>query len=393
MNLLDDYCIFIRNGANIKNSKDKSGIPITRIETISDNVIDENKYGYADIFDNKYEDYYLKKNDILMSHINSLKHLGKTAFCEEDKKVIHGMNLLCIRSNNKINPKYLNYYFKSDDFYKKLMKISKQSVNQSSFAISDLKKIEIIVLDKDLQDKLVKKIEKIEQLIKIRRQQLIGLDNLVKSLFVKMFGNPIVNSKWEINKLGKIAQSIADGSNVDTKYYQNEGEVLFLRIQNVWRNEFRLDDSVYITQEVNQMYKDTSLKNGDIMISKIGRYYTKDSSLGRVSIYNGEDDKANYSNNVMRIRLKKGYNSNFINTLLNLDDYQIYIRRESKGGTDKRALSKKIIEDFPIINPPIELQNKFINLVKQIDKQKFKIQKSLKEMEELKESLMNKYFG
>ena len=141
MNLLDDYCIFIRNGANIKNSKDKSGIPITRIETISDNVIDENKYGYADIFDNKYEDYYLKKNDILMSHINSLKHLGKTAFCEEDKKVIHGMNLLCIRSNNKINPKYLNYYFKSDDFYKKLMKISKQSVNQSSFAISDLKKI------------------------------------------------------------------------------------------------------------------------------------------------------------------------------------------------------------------------------------------------------------
>ncbi len=393
MNLLEDYCIFIRNGANIKNSKDKSGIPITRIETISDNVIDENKYGYADIFDNKYEDYYLKKNDILMSHINSLKHLGKTAFCEEDKKVIHGMNLLCIRSNNKINPKYLNYYFKSDDFYKKLMKISKQSVNQSSFAISDLKKIEIIVLDKDLQDKLVKKIEKIEQLIKIRRQQLIDLDNLVKSLFVKMFGNPIVNSKWEINKLGKIAQSIADGSNVDTKYYQNEGEVLFLRIQNVWRNEFRLDDSVYITQEVNQMYKDTSLKNGDIMISKIGRYYTKDSSLGRVSIYNGEDDKANYSNNVMRIRLKKGYNSNFINTLLNLDDYQIYIRRESKGGTDKRALSKKIIEDFPIINPPIELQNKFINLVKQIDKQKFKIQKSLKEMEELKESLMNKYFG
>ena len=390
MNLLEDYCIFIRNGANIKNSKDKSGIPITRIETISDNVIDENKYGYADIFDNKYEDYYLKKNDILMSHINSLKHLGKTAFCEEDKKVIHGMNLLCIRSNNKINPKYLNYYFKSDDFYKKLMKISKQSVNQSSFAISDLKKIEIIVLDKDLQDKLVKKIEKIEQLIKIRRQQLIDLDNLVKSLFVKMFGNPIVNSKWEINKLGKIAQSIADGSNVDTKYYQNEGEVLFLRIQNVWRNEFRLDDSVYITQEVNQMYKDTSLKNGDIMISKIGRYYTKDSSLGRVSIYNGEDDKANYSNNVMRIRLKKGYNSNFINTLLNLDDYQIYIRRESKGGTDKRALSKKIIEDFPIINPPIELQNKFINLVKQIDKQKFKIQKSLKEMEELKESLMNK---
>ena len=230
-------------------------------------------------------------------------------------------------------------------------------------------------------------------MIDIRKKQIEELDKLIKSQFVGMFGTPFNNDKWEIKKLGDIANSITDGSNVDTKYYKGGGEVLFLRIQNVWRNEFRLEDLVYISKEVNKKYFDTSLHTGDLLISKIGRYYTKDSSLGRVSIYRGENDMANYSNNVMRIRLKPEYNSEFINIVLNLDDYQQHIRRESKGGTDKRALSKKIIENFPIINPPIEIQIKYIEFVKLIDKQKFEIQKSLEETQKLQESLMNKYFG
>lgn len=67
------------------------------------------------------------------------------------------------------------------------------------------------------------------------------------------------------------------------------------------------------------------------MIAKIGRYYTKDSSLGRVSVYRGENDRANYSNNIMRVRLNDSLNSEFVNILLNLDDYQSYIKRTSKG--------------------------------------------------------------
>ena len=53
METLENYCIFIRNGANIKNGKEQSGIPITRIETISEGIIDTKKMGYADIFDDK----------------------------------------------------------------------------------------------------------------------------------------------------------------------------------------------------------------------------------------------------------------------------------------------------------------------------------------------------
>jgi len=186
-----------------------------------------------------------------------------------------------------------------------------------------------------------------------------------------MFGDPFDTTKWLLKKLKEVSISISDGSNVDKKYYQEHGEVLFLRIQNVWCNEFRLEESVYISENVNQDYIDTSLRTGDLLITKIGRFYTKDSSLGRVSLYLGENDKANYSNNIMRVRLKDEVLSEYVNALLNLDDYNQYIRSVSVGGTDKRALSKTLIGDFPIIVPPMELQKNFIDFVKQVDKLKF----------------------
>lgn len=383
MNLLEDYCVFIRNGANIKNSKDKSGIPITRIETISDSVIDENKYGYADIFDNKYENYYLKKNDILMSHINSLKHLGKTAFCEEDKEVIHGMNLLCIRSNNKINPKYLNYYFNSKDFYKKLMKISKQSVNQSSFAVSDLRKIEIIVLDKDLQDRLVKKLEKTEQLINIRKQQLFDLDNLIKSQFVEMFRS----GNYPKDELGKLCV-VRDGTHDSPKYLE-ESEYKFITSKNIVNNEIDFSEVKYISKQDYDKFNARSKVNyGDILMPMIG-------TIGNPIIVNIPDKKIDFAiKNVALIKFIENskVTNIYIKNLFDSDYFENAISQNKRGGTQK-FIALSDIRKLKIEIPPIELQNKFADIVKQIDKQKFEIQKSLKDIEELKESLMNKYFG
>ena len=96
----------IRNGASIKQTDSAGGIPITRIETIANRVIDRNHMGYADIYNgDKYSSYFLRDGDILMSHINSIQHLGKAAIyhpLDEKEKIIHGMNLLVLRANQKI---------------------------------------------------------------------------------------------------------------------------------------------------------------------------------------------------------------------------------------------------------------------------------------------------
>ena len=239
-------------------------------------------------------------------------------------------------------------------------------------------------------------VDELNRILKIKEQrqrELTLLDDLIKARFVELFGDPFNNIKWDTQKLRNISVSISDGSNVDKTYYEDKGDVLFLRIQNVWFNEFRLDDSVYISEDVNNEYLDTSLHHGDLLITKIGRYYTKDSSLGRVSVYLGEDDKANYSNNIMRVRLTDEVCSEFVNILMNLDDYNRYIREVSVGGTDKRALSKAIIGDLPIIMPPKELQFEFLEFVRQTDKSKFEVQQALQKEQRLFDSLMQEYFG
>jgi len=371
-----DECFFqIQNGANIKQGNIDGGFPITRIETIANDKFNRDRMGYAGITDvSKYESYVLEDGDLLMSHINSAQYLGRTVLYEkqEDETIIHGMNLLRLKARRDIiNPAYARYCFYAHPFRSQVANITKKSVNQASFAVTDLKKIKIDVPEIEEQNSVVDKLDRIRCIIDQRNEELEQLDNLIKARFVELFGNPFDNEKWDICDLKDISESMIDGSNVDPKYYESEGDVLFLRIQNVWRNEFRLDDSVYISQEINNSnYYDTSLKNGDLLITKIGRFYTKDSSLGRVSVYRGEDDCANYSNNIMCVRLIDSMNSEFVNALLNLDDYQKYIKITSKGGTDKRALSKSLIGSYPIIIPPKSLQDEFVSFIKQVDKSK-----------------------
>ena len=295
--------------------------------------------------------------------------------------------------DDRIKNKYILYFLKSNAF-KRYIASKNKGGTQKFLSLGDIRNIEIPRLSMAEQEEIICRLEKMESVIKLREQELEQLDNLIKSRFVEMFGQPFGTTKWIVKELKDVAESMIDGSNVNPDYYELEGDVLFLRIQNVWRNEFRLDDSVYITQEINHRhYYDTSLKTGDLLITKIGRYYTKDSSLGRVSVYRGEDDCANYSNNIMRVRLNDSVNSEFVNVLLNLDDYQSYIKRTSKGGTDKRALSKSLIGSYPIIIPPKALQDEFVLFVKQVDKLKFEVEKSLNEMQTLMDSLMQIYFG
>lgn len=294
------------------------------------------------------------------------------------------VKILKLNSECNDNIKYLYYVLKN---------IIYDTTSHKRYWISQYANIEINLPSVEEQNRIVYELEKIEKMIENKQKQEEKLDMLIRAKFLKMFGSPFDNKKFESKKLGDISILISDGSNIDTTLYQEKGDVLFFRIQNVWRNEFRLDDSVYISKETNQKYESTSLLKGDILISKIGRFYTKDSSLGRVALYRGENNKANYSNNIMRIRLKDGYNCEFINMVLNLKEYQQFIRNESKGGTDKRALSKKVIENFPVLNPPMDSQMEFINIVKIIDIQKENCNSSIKYLNKILECKMLEYFG
>lgn len=258
-----------------------------------------------------------------------------------------------------------------------------------------LKELDIPVPPIETQSRIVSELDLLQSIMDKQQAQLKELDKLAQAVFYDMFGDPVENEKgWESKPLSDISQRISNGYNAKLKEdtYKSEG-VMYFRCQNVWRNRFDYTDLVYIDEETNELMKSSSLKHNDLLITKIGRINTENSSLGRVSLYEGEDDKANLSGNLCFIRLKDGIIHKFILYILISDIFRDYIRKTTVGGIDKRALNVKQIGSFRIILPPLSLQQSFAAKIESIEKQKAAIGQSMAETQKLFDYTMDKYFG
>ena len=155
---LGECFISINNGANIKQIKGAKGIPITRIETLSNDKFNRERMGYADILDaSPYSSYILNDGDILMSHINSMKYLGRAVqyLKNEDETIIHGMNLLRLVPTKDVLSSFLIYQFFTAFFRNQIVSISHQSVNQASFNTTNLKNLKLKVPSLSEQQSIV----------------------------------------------------------------------------------------------------------------------------------------------------------------------------------------------------------------------------------------------
>ena len=127
---LGDCLSMIENGVTIKQKEGASGYPITRIETLSNDRFNRDRLGYADIENiEAYTDHILDNEDLIMSHINSRPFLGRTVIYLKrgDEKIIHGMNVLRIKTNRELlNPFYAYFYFKTPHFRKAIDKIEER---------------------------------------------------------------------------------------------------------------------------------------------------------------------------------------------------------------------------------------------------------------------------
>lgn len=395
-----DECFFqIQNGANIKQGDIEGGYPITRIETTANDKFNRDRMGYAGITDLlKYESYVLEDGDLLMSHINSVQYLGRTVlYCKQpNETIIHGMNLLRLKARRDvIDPAYARYCFFGHPFRSQVGNITKKSVNQASFAVKDLKQIKIDIPSIDEQRKVVAVLDKIQKIIDRRNEELNALDDLIKARFVELFGDPVANPMhWPVKRLKELAIQINSGNTPKggSENYVEKG-ITFFRSQNVWKDRLEMDDIAYIDEKTHESMKRSSLKHGDILMTKTGRINTENSSLGRAALYEGEDDMANVNGHVYFIRLKEGVNNKFVLRVLVSPEYRDLIRSVCVGGIDKRQLNKEHIEEFPIIYPPSEMIDNYIEFVEQVNKSKVAVQKALDETQMLFDSLMQEYFG
>ena len=246
-----------------------------------------------------------------------------------------------------------------------------------------------------IQQSVVEELDNINELIKLKKSQLIDLDSLATGIFYDMFGDPVGNEKkWEFKRLSEISSLISNGNTPKggSEVYVDNG-YLFLRSQNVWKNRIDLDDVAYIDEATHSKLKKSILMHNDLLITKTGRFNTENSSLGRTALFEGEDGSANINGHVYLVRLKKGMIHKFVLYILISDSYKQLIRKTCVGGIDKRQLNKDHIEDFPIIFPPIELQSDFVKKVEIIEEEKKRVSTTINDLETLFASRLQYWFG
>ncbi|WMI70071.1 restriction endonuclease subunit S [Mangrovimonas sp. YM274] len=382
-----DVFTFIRNGVSIKQDSSSGGVPITRIETIASEKIDEKRVGYADLdYGNlgKYEGYLLKEGDILMSHINSPKHLGKSAIYEgSPRHLIHGMNLLCLRAKLEVcYPKYMSYYFASQNFKSDLMKISNQSVNQASFSAGNLKKLKIPLPDLETQKRIAQILEDAAALRDKTKELLGEYDKLAQSIFLDMFGDPVVNPKgWEKEQIQSLGKTIT-GNTPSRKIKEYYGDFIeWVKTDNINTPEMYLTSAMEYLSE-SGLRVGRSVNKGAILVTCIAG---SRKVIGNVAVAN------------RRVAFNQQINAFEPKNKISMFWYyqfvlaKPYVQNFSTNGM-KGIITKGKFQLIKFINPPIDLQNQFADKIALIEQQKELAKQELKEAEDLFNCLLQKAF-
>ena len=251
----------------------------------------------------------------------------------------------------------------------------------------DYQREEFLLPPLDEQRKIAAVLDKVSDLIAKRRQQLDKLDELVKSRFIEMFGDPVTNPKgWPTCELSQHIIFLTSGSRGWTKYFTDEGEY-FITIKNVKNCRITLDDVQHIVPPNNAEAKRTRVQEGDLLIS-----ITAD--LGRTGVVTKEiANHGGYINQHLTcIRLNQSavrslYVAYYLESDAGKGQFQIKNQSAVKAG-----LNFNSINTLRLMVSPVDLQNTFISFVEQTDKSKLAVQQGLQELEILKKSLMQEYF-
>lgn len=358
---LGDVATYINGYAFKPEDRGEEGLQIIRIQDLTGNSYDLGFYNGK--YPKKIE---INDGDVLISWSASLG-----VYVWNGGKALLNQHIFKVKFDKvDIDKSYFVYAvrYKLNDMGKKTHGATMKHIVKRDFDATEIpypplkKQIEIAI-----------NLDKVLMVIKERKRELKLLDELIKARFVELFGDPVANPMhWPVKRLKELAIQINSGNTPKggSENYVEKG-ITFFRSQNVWKDRLEMDDIAYIDEKTHESMKRSSLKHGDILMTKTGRINTENSSLGRAALYEGEDDMANVNGHVYFIRLKEGVNNKFVLRVLVSPEYRDLIRSVCVGGIDKRQLNKEHIEEFPIIYPPSEMIDNYIEFVEQVNKSKF----------------------
>ncbi|MBP3889569.1 MAG: restriction endonuclease subunit S [Cellulosilyticum sp.] len=361
------------------------GIPFVRANNLSGNIVELSDMKYISI--HKHQELlkgHIKENDILICVRGDI---GKTAVVPkelDDANINAQLALLRITDAKKVYYKYLLYAMKYDGF---LMQVKQNQTGTAlkQLPINKLKDLNIVVISIEKQIKIAEVLDKAQSLINKRKQQIQACNELIKSQFIEMFGDPLTNSKgWDVYNVSEVCTKITDGEHKNPEFI-SQG-IPMVMANNV-REYVVLDNCKYISQEdYDKFSKKCNPEYGDVLLVSRG------ATIGRCCKNNLKVHFALMGSVILLKPNNDVINADYLMAWFMQESIKPYIYQTSSA-TAQQAIYMKDLKEKRIILPPIKLQNEFAQFVQQVDKLKFGMEQSLRELEANFNSLMQRAFN
>ncbi|MBQ7903190.1 MAG: restriction endonuclease subunit S [Oscillospiraceae bacterium] len=365
----------------------ESGINFVKIESISDNGdFLKDKFAHINYECNeKLKRSQLQENDILFSIAGAI---GRTAIVTNDILPANTNQALAIIRipQGVINYKYLLYALNSDGIINQANK-QKQGVAQLNLSLQNIADLDIPIPSEQVQNKIVETIGQLDNIIHKRKQQLSKLDELVKSRFIELFGDPETNPyEWEKVTVEEVCSSIVRGpfgSALKKEFFVEPSETTY----KVYEQKHAIQKSAaigtyYVTAKKFAELRRFECVAGDILMSCSG-------TMGELYQLPEGCEKGLINQALCKFTL----NERILPIVFLTYMKQTIGNLETKGSGIQNIAAVSYVKTMPINLAPMEVQEQFATFVEQTDKSKLAIQQSLEQLETLKKSLMQQYFG
>jgi len=378
---LEEYCVNKINSIPNKGDFAIDYIDISSVDNSSKKILGYNTYEISEAPSRAKQ--LLELGDVLVSTVRP--NLNAVALCDifADNILVGSTGFCVLRGNDKVNNKYLYYFCQSKYFVGELIKVA-TGASYPAVSKNDITNILIPNIKIEHQNQIVKILDAVKKIINNRKEQLELLDELVKSRFVELFGDPIENPmSWEMKQVDDVCSSIYGGGTPSKKYPEYfDGEIPWVTPKDM--KSLIIRDSIdHITEEaINNSSAKLAPPNSVLMVIRSGILkHTLPVAINKVPVTVNQDMKIFVPN--------KHSTSYFLTFLFKMIEQDVLsgVRSVTADNIDFSVFRKRLI---PI--PPIELQNIFVEFVLHTDKLKTGVQKSLEETQVLFDSLMKEYF-
>lgn len=295
-------------------------------------------------------------NTVIMSFKLSI---GKTAITYEP--MYSNEAIMSFRDKHFIDllPEYIYYLLVAHNWDEGTNKaVMGKTLNKAT-----LSKVKVHIHPLEKQEKIVSILNKLTDAIQEHQQQLQKLDELIKSRFVELFGDPIMNPKgWEVVTIGDITKEVRYGT---SKPAVEGGKYPYLRMNNLTIDgHLDLTELKYIDIPDDEIEK-CVVRKGDILFNRTNSIEL----VGKTAVFDFPDDMV-IAGYIIRVRLNTKMLPEVLSQYMNLEAIKDILRSMAKGAVNQANINAQELQSIRVYVPDIELQKQFVEMKEQIDKSK-----------------------